>query len=110
MAKDPGVETITVIRQAKVDRFSSTPAGAATEHPVDGCAVLPRSSNEEGKGWVIVEGRMVIAPYDADIQADDRVKVDAEGEEIFDVDGTPGRYRKKGRGKVTIFYLKRLGT
>lgn len=106
MAKDPGVETITVIREAKVDRLSDAAAGAPAEHPVEGCAVLPRSSNEEGKGWVIVEGRMVIAPYDADIEADDQVRVDGE---VFDVDGVPGRYRKKGRGKVTIVYLKRVG-
>lgn len=107
MAKNPGVETITVIRAAKVDRLS-TSSGEPSEHDVEGCAVIPRSSHEEGKGWVIVEGRMVVAPYRSDIEADDQVRV-PDGE-VFDVDGVPGHYSKGGKGKATIVYLKRRGS
>lgn len=105
MAKNPGVDTITVIRKAKVDRLSSAPAGPAPEHDVTGCAILPRTSFEQGKGWVIVEGRQVIAPYDADVLATDQVRVEGL---VWEVDGEPGRYAKRGKGKACIFYLTRV--
>ena len=108
MAKKPGRRTIIVVRTPKVDRFSTPPAGAPPEHPVEGCAVMPRTSHEEGKGWVIVDGRMIIAPYGADVLATDQVRVDGE---TWDVDGEPGDYEdRKARGKATIFYLKRRGS
>lgn len=108
MAKKLGSRTVIVVRKAKVDRLSSAPAGEAPEHPIEGCAVLPRTSHEEGRGWVIVEGRMVVAPFESDVLATDQVKVDGE---TWDVDGEPGDYEnRRGRGKATIFYLKRLGT
>lgn len=108
MAKKIGSRTVIVVRKAKVDRLSSAPAGEAPEHPIEGCVVMPRTSHEEERGWVIVEGRMVVAPFESDILATDQVKVDGE---TWDVDGEPGDYEnKRGRGKATIFYLKRLGT
>lgn len=98
-----GSRTVTVVREQKVDRLDDTPAGAAPEHDIEGCLVLPRSSYEEGKGWVIVEGRMVVAPYGADVLATDKVRVDGE---LWDVDGAPGDYEnRRGKGKATIFYL-----
>lgn len=108
MAKKIGTRTVRVIRKTKVDRLSTAPAGAAPEHDIEGCAVAPRTSHEEGRGWVIVEGRMVVAPYGADVLATDQVKVDGE---TWDVDGAPGDYEtKRGKGKATVFYLKRQGT
>ena len=107
MARGIGSRTITVVRQAKVDRLSDEVAAAPVEHEITGCAVLPRSSFEEGKGWVIVEGLQVFAPYGADITADDRVRTEP-GEPLWNVDGKPGDYEdKKARGRVTIFYLTR---
>ena len=108
MAKKIGVRTVTVIRKAKVDRLSSAPAGPPPEHDIEGCAVLPRTSFEQESGWVVVEGRMIIAPHNSDVLADDQVRVDGE---VWDVDGAPGDYEnKRGKGKATIFYLKKLGT
>lgn len=106
MAKKIGARTITVVRQAKVDRLSDeTPE--PSEHTVEGCVVLPRSSFEEGRGWVVVEGRQVIAPYAADVTADDKVRLEPGGP-LWSVDGEPGDYEdKKARGKATIFYLTR---
>jgi hypothetical protein len=107
MAKKIGTRTITVIRRPKVDRLS-TASGTPSEHAITGCAILPRTSHEEDKGWVIVEGRMVIAPFGADILADDQVRVDGV---VWNVDGAPGDYEnRRGRGKATMFYLERLGT
>lgn len=108
MAKKIGTRTITVVRKPKVDRLATPPVGAPPEHSVDGCAILPRTSNEQGQGWVIVEGRMVIAPYGSDVLATDQVKVDGA---TWEVDGEPGDYEsKRGKGKATILYLKRLGS
>lgn len=108
MAKKIGARTIVVLRPEKRDRFDTSPVTAAPEHEIKGCAVLPRSSHEEGKGWVIVEGRTIIAPHGSDVEATDQVRVDGQ---VWEVDGAPGDYEdKKARGKATIFYLKRQGS
>lgn len=108
MAKKLGSRTIVVVRKPKVDRLAAPAAGTPPEHEIKGCSVLPRTSFEQDKGWVVVEGRQIIAPFGADVLADDQVKVDGV---TWDVDGEPGDYEnKRGRGKATIFYLKRLGT
>lgn len=103
MARKIGSRTVTVIREKKRDRLDDSPAAPAPEHDITGCVVLPRTSLEQERGWVIVEGRQVIAPYGADITADDRVRVDGY---VWEVDGAPGDYEnKRGEGKATIFYL-----
>lgn len=108
MAKTPGRRTVVVIREPKVDRLDDPAVGPPAQHDIDGCAVLPRSSQEEGKGWVILDGRLIIAPYGADVLATDRVEVDGK---VWDVDGEPGDYEdRRARGKATLFYLKRQGT
>jgi hypothetical protein len=107
MAKKIGKRTITVIRAPKTDKLKTAPAGAPPEHDIEGCAVLPRASEEEGRGWVIHDGRMIIAPFGADVLATDQVRVDGV---TWEVDGEPGDYEdKRARGKATIFYQKRLG-
>lgn len=106
MAKKIGKRTLVVVRQAKVDRLSDETT-APSEHEIEGCVVLPRSSFEEGKGWVIVEGRQIIAPYGADVTADDKIRLEPGGP-LWSVDGEPGDYEdKRARGKATIFYLTR---
>lgn len=108
MAKKIGSRTVTVVRAPKVDRLDDTPVGEPPTHDIKGCAVLPRTSREEDRGWVIVEGRMVIAPFGADVLADDKVRIDGV---TWDVDGEPGDYEdRRARGKATIFYLKRQGS
>lgn len=108
MAKKIGTRTIVVVRETKVDRFDDAPAAAPDRHDVTGCAVLPRTSHEEERGWVIVDGRMIIAPYGADVLATDKVEVDGK---TWEVDGEPGDYEnKRGQGKATMFYLKSQGT
>ena len=108
MAKKIGSRTITVVRKPKVDRLGTAPGGTPPEHDVVGCAILPRTSHEEERGWVVVEGRMIIAPFGADVLADDLVRVDGV---TWEVDGAPGPYEnKRGQGKATIFYLKKQGT
>ena len=108
MGKKLGTRTITVVRAPKVDRLGTPPGGSPPEHDIVDCLVLPRTSFEEERGWVIVEGRMILAPFGADVLADDQVRVDGA---TWDVDGEPGDYEnRRGRGKATILYLKRLGS
>ena len=130
MAKKIGRRTITVIRTVKRDRLSPQPASpsgslpaavpvqlgglAPGEHQIHGCVIMPRlasgaqSEHEELKGWVINEGRMIIAPYGADVLADDHVRIDGV---VYSVDGAPGDYEnRRGKGRATIFYLDRVGT
>lgn len=110
MARKIGKRTIVVIREPKVDRLKGDAQGPAPEHEVAGCAVLPRSAMEEGKGWVIIEGRMVVAPYGADVKGTDKVRIKGETT-VWEVDGEPGDYENKDAvGKATILYLKRQGT
>lgn len=109
MAKTPGSETVTVVRVPKVDKLKPKPTGPAPEHDIEGCAILPRSSEEEGKGWVTVDGHMVIAPFGSDVLATDHVRT-PDGV-TWQVDGTPGSYKnRRGKGKAVIFYLERVGT
>lgn len=108
MAKKIGTRTIVVVRKPKTDRLATPAPGTPPEHDIKGCLVMPRTSHEEGKGWVVVEGRMVVAPHGADILATDQVKVDGV---TWNVDGEPGDYEnKRGKGKATIVYLTRLGS
>lgn len=108
MAKKIGQRTVTVIRAQKVDRLSPASSTPPPEHEITGCAIMPRTSFEQDKGWVIVEGRMVVAPFESDVLSTDQVRID---DEVWDVDGEPGDYEnRRSKGKATIFYLKRLGT
>lgn len=114
MAKKIGNRTVQIIRKTKVDRLSTAAAPDDETHDIEGCAVLPRmmsgaqSSRETDKGWVIIEGRMIIAPYGADVLSGDLVSVDGK---TWQVDGEPGNFEnRRGVGKCCIFYLDRLGT
>ena len=109
MANDPGVETVTVIRVPKTDPLRPKPTTPPPTHEIEGCAIVPRSSNEEGRGWVTIDGHMVAAPYDADVLATDHVRT-PDGVE-WQVEGTPARSKnKRGKEKACIFYLERVGT
>lgn len=107
-SKKIGRRTVTVIREpARRDKLDDATSGPAAEHDITGCAILPRASQEEGKGWVILRGRMVVAPHGADILATDKVRYEGK---IWDVEGEPGDYEdKKARGKATIFNIVRQG-
>lgn len=109
MAKKIGIHTITVKRQAKVDRLSTTPAAAPADHEVKGCAILPKSTFEEGKGWTITDDKQVFAPYGADVLPGDKVLLPGDPKP-WNVDGTAGDYEnKRGVGKATIINLTRTG-
>jgi len=108
MAKKIGKRTITVRREERRDPLDPTPSTPAS-HQILGCMVVPRTSFEEERGWVIVEGQMVVAPFGSDVKADDKILLPGDPEP-WDVDGQPGHYEnKRGIGKACIFYLTKVG-
>lgn len=64
---------------------------------VDPCAVAPLAEDEQtqrGREGV-ADAWTLYAPYDADIEAHDRIEYDAQQ---FDIDGEPGRWRSPFSG------------
>lgn len=96
-------ERITVKPQVKVDRLRD-PEGAAAPEPFDvpRCKVWPRSSHEEGKGWITIDGFNVFTPPGYDIPASALIVLRGE---TWSVVGNPGVY-----DKGTLITLKRVGS
>lgn len=90
-----GTETLTVKPQVKVDKLRSSTAEAPATYEVTGCLSWPRSSLEEGKGWVGIDGRSVKCPPGTDIPRTARVVLSFDGLE-YEVDGTPQDFGRKG--------------
>jgi hypothetical protein len=98
-----GTETVRVIRKAKVDKLKPA-SGPSNEFDIEDCHVIPRASNEAEAGWVQLSGYTVIAPGQADIQADDQMMVRGE---LHSVIGKPGVYTKRRKPKATIATVSR---
>ncbi|MEU5853944.1 hypothetical protein ABZ799_01330 [Nocardiopsis dassonvillei] len=79
--------TVTVKRAGGRDREGDPLPG--TEHTIDGCAQYPQTSSEAATtGTTVITGRVLLAPYGADIRSEDRVIL-PDGSE-WAVDGDPG--------------------
>lgn len=103
-----GTETVLVFRAARADSLDDTDdSSTEPDHEVPNCIIWPRTSTEEGKGEVVIEGLNVFTPAGADVLASDTVE--ARGER-YDVDGVPGDYRLRGRQRGLLVVLKRLGS
>jgi len=102
-----GTETIIRHRASGRDADGDPiPGGADVSIPY--CIITPRTSEEEGRGEVILDGQNVFAPPGTDIIPTDEVT--ARGTR-YEVDGVPGDLRtSKGRPKQTWVVLKRRGT
>lgn len=101
-------ETVTIVRQAVADPLKPS-TGPAQEIPVKRCVVIPRASQEEGAGWVQIDGFTVWAPVGSDFRPDDRVRVRGE---LYSVEGKPGVFPvKRGLGvSVTLERVAKVGT
>lgn len=114
-----GARTATRIRRTKVDKLSTTPAGAESTLPMRGLIILPREAFEQGRGWVTYEGWDVYVlpsstvddpprPWvDGDVASTDILEID--GEE-WQVDGPLAPYDKGTQRKATRIRVKRVGT
>jgi len=107
-----GDETITVIPAAGRDEYGDPlPAGPAVT--IRGCVVLPRRVNSPERGMVLIDGFEVFAVDPAEmekaLQVTARDTIRCRGDD-YQVEGTPGDYRKSGRTKAVQMILKRAGT
>lgn len=104
-----GSETIQVFRDTKRDSLDDDgPLTTEPHHAVEGCIVTPRTSTEEGKGEVVIEGFNVFAPPGSDVLFSDQVELRGER---YDVEGVPGDLRSaRGVQKQLWVVLKRLGS
>lgn len=98
-----GTETITVIPQVVTDRLRDPSGAAEPPYDIEGCIVWPRQSEEEGKGWVQIDGENVFAPPGSVVPATARVELRGK---TYDVEGSPGDYRLRGRQKGILIVLK----
>ena len=100
MSVPHGWDEITVLRAPLVDsrgtkrRDWSNP----TSKSVNGCNVQPASTvqDRDGRLLAIEDGMKLFAPYDADIQAGDRVQF---GGATYEVDGSP-LHRRSPSGHI----------
>jgi hypothetical protein len=105
-----GSETVYIQPEQAKDAHGD-PVGVAPEPvQVDECVVWPRSSTEEGRGEVIIDGLNVYMPPETAVLPGPKDDVIARGER-YAVDGVPGEYINKGGAeKGTIVVLKRRST
>ncbi len=83
--------TVTVERPGGTDRYGNPLPGAT--HTVDGCATAPAGSSEQTGAAATVEWDLdLLAPFDADIAAQDVVLLPGDPER-YAVDGRPARFR-----------------
>lgn len=87
--------TTVTIRRAVRDR--SGDRVNETTHEVTSCIIAPRSTSEgDERGVGLIVGYTLYAPYDADIQFDDRVEFASE---VWDVQGQPFKWASPYSGK-----------
>lgn len=104
-----GTETVTVIRKPKVDKL--TPASGTTpeEFDLEGCQLLPRRAQEEGQGWVSVDGWEVwcFKNPGREILFSDQIRIRGD---LYSIEGTPSVYDKRGTFKALQVTTKRVGS
>jgi hypothetical protein len=105
-----GTETIFIVHEVPKDRHGDPLLDSETvpDDQVDGCITWPRTSTEEGRGEVILEGLNVFLPPDSPLPGPkDQIRARAV---LWDVDGAAGTYLKNGVEKGTLVALKKVGT
>jgi hypothetical protein len=84
--------TITVLRAGEPtqDDYGNDVPGEDVETDIGGCAVWPRSSDEDNRArQQVTEGLNVVAPYGSDIRPHDRIRVRGL---LYEIDGEPGSW------------------
>lgn len=101
-----GYEVVYILSERATDwRGDPIVGGAETEVPVTGATTWPRVEPETN---VVIEGLSAFLPPGAPVVgAKDQIRA---RDEVWDVDGEPAVFLKKGVEKGTIVQLKRAGT
>jgi hypothetical protein len=101
-----GTETAVRLRASGVagrHGVQAAEAAVAIEH----CHFLPRTSSEAtDRADTVVIGLTLVAPGGTDLKATDRIRR-ALDDTVWEIDGEPGDYRKRGRSQVVIAALRR---
>lgn len=102
-----GVEVATRLRETgTAGRHGAR--GAETETPIERCHFLPRTSSENtDQADTVIIGLTLIAPGGTDLKATDRVRRELDGT-LWEIDGQPGDYRKRGTSRAVIAALRRV--
>lgn len=107
-----GDETIVVTPSSGVDEYGDPlPTGQSVR--IEKCAVLPCRVNDPERGWLIRDGFEVFVVDPAQmakaraVTAKDSVAVRGGS---YEVDGSPGEYRKRGQVKAIQIFVKKVGT
>jgi hypothetical protein len=103
-----GTETVTIFPPVALDSHGDPAGDTPDPIPVRGCITWPRTSTEEGRGEIVIDGLNVFMPAGAP-QPDAKARMGARGS-VWEIDGAPGLYLKGGTEKGTIVALKRRGT
>lgn len=105
-----GTETVVLQAPTAKDNHGDPLPDAEQPAPVtvQGCITWPRTSTEEGRGEVILDGLNVFLPPGAP-QPDPKGTVTARGT-VWEIDGAPALWLKGGTEKGTTLVLKRRGT
>ena len=103
-----GNETVTVIRKPKVDKLSTAAQGAPLEFDLEDCQILPRQAEEDGRGWVTIDGWDIWCFTDPgrEVLFSDQVRVRGV---VYAVEGRPARYDKRGTFKALLVKAMRAG-
>ncbi len=105
-----GSETVYIQPEQARDSHGDPVGDPPEPVQVDECVVWPRSSTEEGRGEVIIDGLNVYMPPETAVLPGPKDDVIARGER-YAVDGVPGEYiNKGGLDKGTVVVLKRRST
>lgn len=105
-----GSETVSILPEQPKDAHGDPVGEVPDPITVESCIIWPRTSTEEGRGEVIIDGLNVYMPPETAVLPGPKDDVMARGER-YAVDGKPGEYvSKAGMEKGTIVVLGRRST
>lgn len=90
MSEPIGPHVVVRERPLGVDAHGDPVEGQGDLETIEGCYVLPRSSDEaQGRAGTIIVGLTLYAPADSDVLATDLIRWEGT---TYRVEGRPGRY------------------
>lgn len=101
----PGRETVVRLRE-QGPRGRHGARAREDELVIERCHVIPRTSSEDtDRQNTVIVGMTLVAPGGTDLLATDRVQ---HGNDVYEIEGMPGDYKKNGRSVAVIAALARV--
>lgn len=103
-----GNETVIVVRPAVQDKFGTVRVPAKPDLILEGCQLVPRAVEEEGRGWITIDGWDIwrFDPLPEPIEAHNQVRVRGE---LHEIEGPPAEYDKRGAFRAVLIKTKQVG-